>query len=681
MKKELQNLLVKNPDFLVDGVLNKNKLAELARQYNPELLNLLMSDEEISNHFFSTLETGSLIFKKDVFLQFLNNKEFLPDSFTAYKTKIGLSTGDKYLSENNDVVLNFPYKDCILEGGQTKDDAKRQEVFFNETLAPTEINRLLDDKVLTNFKRYDKDGEHEVEELADTDNLIIKGNNLIALHSLKKRFAGKVKLIYIDPPYNTGNDSFKYNDKFSHSTWLTFMKNRLEIAKTLLADDGVIFVQCDDNEQAYLKILMDEIFERENFINMIIPEMSNASGNKIKHAIKGKKFPKLKEYIILYAKNKNQIKLTIPKQAKEKWDKEYNQIIPELTPQSFERIIELIEDKKINELDKLLNGLSLVSLSEFIKSNEKNIIDEWVSNHLSVISENKLTAEQINEQAISDWKWNNAYRIVASKPNKALRKKALKLDFKQPIQSLTNPSGDVKIILTDFNRETETARIELAFAEINSSIYIGDIWFKITTTGGVAQEGGVNFANGKKPEQLLKIILDCATKKGDIVLDYHLGSGTTAAVAHKMNRQYIGIEQMDYIETLAVERLKKVIKGEQGGISKAVNWTGGGSFVYAELKNDAQDFKNSIFEATTTEELLELFEIAKKSSFLSYRIDPKKLKKNEFEKLSLAEQKQILSEIIDNNNLYVNYSDIDDIDYGISAQDKKLNHAFYRKEQ
>ncbi len=681
MKKELQNLLVKNPDFLVDGVLNKNKLAELARQYNPELLNLLMSDEKILNHFFSRLETGVLVFKKDVFLQFLNNKEFLPDSFTAYKTKIGLATGEKYFSENNDVVLNFPYKDCILEGGQTKDDAKRQEIFFNETLAPTEINRLLDDKVLTNFKRYDETGEHNVEEIKDTDNLIIKGNNLIALHSLKKRFAGRVKLIYIDPPYNTGNDSFKYNDKFNHSTWLTFMKNRLEIAKILLANDGVIFVQCDDNEQAYLKILMDEIFERENFINTIIPEMSNASGNKIKHAIKGKKFPKLKEYILLYAKDKNQINLTIPKQAKEKWDKEYNQIIPELTLQSFERIIKLIDDKKINELDKMLTGLSLVSLSEFIKSNKKVIINEWVSSHLSVISENKLTAEQISEQAISDWRWNNAYRIVASKPNKALRKKALKLDFKQPIQSLTNPSGDIKIILTDFNRETETARIELAFAEINSSIYIGDIWFKITTTGGVAQEGGVNFTNGKKPEQLLKIILDCATKEGDIVLDYHLGSGTTAAVAHKMNRQYIGIEQMDYIKTLAVERLKKVIEGEQGGISKAVDWTDGGSFVYAELKNDAQDFKNAIFEATITEELLELFELAKKSSFLSYRIDPKKLKLNEFSQLSLAEQKQVLSEIIDNNNLYVNYSDIDDIDYGVSAQDKKLNHAFYRKEQ
>lgn len=150
MKQELEQLLSQHDAFLVEGELNKNKLAELARQYNPELLNLLMSNEKISQHFFATLETGVLIFKKDVFLQFLNNKEFLPDSFTSYKTKIGLATGDKYLSENQEVVLNFPYKDCVLEGGQTKDDAKRQEIFFNETLAPTEINRLLDNMVSNN---------------------------------------------------------------------------------------------------------------------------------------------------------------------------------------------------------------------------------------------------------------------------------------------------------------------------------------------------------------------------------------------------------------------------------------------------------------------------------------------------------------------------------------------------
>ena len=287
MKQKLEKLL-KQADYLIDGDLNKNKLAELARKYDARLLELLMKEDEIKNHFFSTIQEGVLVFKKDVFLQFLSNKEFLPDSFTAYKTKIGLATENgQYLSENNNVVLNFPYKDCVLEGGQTKEDSKRQEVFFNETLAPTEITRLLDDKVLTNFKRYDKDGEHEVKELNDNDNLIIKGNNLVVLHSLKKRFAGKIKMIYIDPPYNTGTDSFKYNDNFNHSTWLTFMKNRLKVSRELLKDDGVIFVQCDDNEQAYLKILMDEVFGRDCFVTTIHCQMSTTQGMKVKAAQNG----------------------------------------------------------------------------------------------------------------------------------------------------------------------------------------------------------------------------------------------------------------------------------------------------------------------------------------------------------------------------------------------------------
>ena len=199
MKKELEELLSQYEEFIVEDILNKNKLSELARKYDAKLLNVLMREEKIKNHFFSKLEEGILVFKKDVFLQFLNNKEFLPDSFTAYKTKIGLGNKDgSLLSENHDIVLNFPYKDCILEGGQTKEDAKRDEIFFNETLAPSEITRLLDEKVFTNFKRYDKDGEHEVKEIKEDDNFIIKGNNLVALYSLKKRFAGKVKLIYIE---------------------------------------------------------------------------------------------------------------------------------------------------------------------------------------------------------------------------------------------------------------------------------------------------------------------------------------------------------------------------------------------------------------------------------------------------------------------------------------------------
>ena len=578
MKKELQNLLVKNPDFLVDGVLNKNKLAELARQYNPELLNILMSDEQISNHFFSTLETGSLVFKKDVFLQFLNNKEFLPDSFTAYKTKIGLATGDKYLSENQEVVLNFPYKDCVLEGGQTKDDAKRQEIFFNETFAPTEINRLLDDKVLTNFKRYDETGEHNVEEVKDTDNLIIKGNNLIALHSLKKRFAGKVKLIYIDPPYNTGNDGFKYNDSFNHSTWLTFMKNRLEIARELLADDGAIYVNLDYNEVHYCKVLMDEIFGKANFQREIIWRIGWVSGYKTSV----NNYVRNHDTILFYSKNATQLN----------FNKHY---IPNT---QFKPLIK--DDKKAKET------FEKYGISATVKT-----------------------------QILNDLNF-------ANRPER------------YPLEDVWNAN--------EYDDLNSIAIVSFAGESVSKLLGGDDL-------------------KGQKSEKLLQRIIEAHTDENDIVLDFHLGSGTTAAVAHKMNRQYIGIEQMDYIETISVERLKKVIAGEQSGISKDTNWSGGGSFVYAELKNDAQDFKQAILDATNSEELLKLFELAKKSSFLSYRIDPKKLKANEFEKLSLAEQKQILSEIVDNNNLYVNYSDIDDVNNRVSDADKKLNYEFYGGEQ
>lgn len=183
-----------------------------------------------------------------------------------------------------------------------------------------------------------------------------------------------------------------------------------------------------------------------------------------------------------------------------------------------------------------------------------------------------------------------------------------------------------------------------------------------------------------KPELLIANILECATKEGDIVLDYHLGSGTTAAVAHKMNRQYIGIEQMDYIDDIVLVRLKKVIDGENGGISEQEGWKGGGSFVYCELKNEAQNTVKQIKQAKSLDELLIIFNKMKSSSFLSYRVDPKKLLEEDFITLSLAEQKQLLLELIDNNNLYVNYDDIDDIQYGISDEEKHINKQFYGEE-
>ena len=234
---------------------------------------------------------------------------FNKGSYTEYSNKIGLysNSQESFISQSPDVVLNFPYKDCVLEGGMTKEDAKRDERFLNVKLDKRDIDTLFDPKVLTNFKYIDGNGERELSANDDIEffgedgelkqNLLIKGNNLVALNTLRQKLAGKIKLIYIDPPYNTGNDGFKYNDSFKHSSWLVFMKNRLITAKNLLTDDGIILVSIDDHEQAELKCLMSEIFPC-GFVNEFI-WINNLKGRQIQ----GVGAAGTHEYIMCYANN------------------------------------------------------------------------------------------------------------------------------------------------------------------------------------------------------------------------------------------------------------------------------------------------------------------------------------------------------------------------------------------
>lgn len=286
----LENALRKEPNYVTDnGELKKWVIINKAQNYDDDLIELLLKDETLRQKFFKQV-VGTLVFNQQLFIQFLEQKNFLNDSYTQYKNKVGLTIDGKYLKQRNEVALVWPFKDCILEGGQSREEDKREEIFFNEILAQDEITQLLEPKVLTQAKRFDKDGEKTLDHFnrneagTITDNLIIKGNNLLALHTLKEEFAGKVKLIYIDPPYNTGGDSFGYNDKFNHASWLTFMKNRLEIAKKLLSDDGSIIVQADWNEIHYLKVLLDSVFDRDHFRNEII------------WAYHGPGSPKMKQY-------------------------------------------------------------------------------------------------------------------------------------------------------------------------------------------------------------------------------------------------------------------------------------------------------------------------------------------------------------------------------------------------
>ena len=668
MKKELEELLSQHEEFLVESVLNKNKLSELARKYDAKLLNILMKEEKIKNYFFSELEEGILVFKKDVFLQFLNNKEFLPDSFTAYKTKIGLGNKDgSLLSENHDIVLNFPYKDCILEGGQTKEDAKRDEIFFNETLAPTEITRLLDDKAFTNFKRYDKDGEHEVKEIKEDDNFIIKGNNLVVLHSLKKRYAGKVKCIYIDPPYNTGSDSFGYNDNFNHSTWLTFMKNRLEVAKELLSEDGVIFVQCDDNEQAYLKVLMDDIFSRNNYINIVTikTKIGGVSGSS-----EGKSLKDTTEFIQIYSKNKEYLELKPIFTKTPVWEYikteyidvgkswKYTSVLLELGERRLIR-----EDEKNSRIYYHYPNAKTCSVKQYAENN--NLTEEEVYNLIpDKIIRSTNAQSSIRTSVIAETsEYNSGFVSIEYKPIKGKNKdKSTEIFYTQTKQMV--------MFLSDMLEKDEEGN--LLYTE-----RLTTLWDNIQYNN-LSKEGLVNFTNGKKPEKLLQNVIEMCTLEGDIVLDFFGGSGSTAATAHKLGRRYLSIEQINNQLEVIIKRLKSVIKGEDDkGISKDINWKDGGEFVYCELKNDAEEFKNSVIESQSTENIIELLNFAKKSSFLSYRIEPKKLKEKEFLELSFAEQKQLLLEIIDQNNLYVNFSDIDDEFYRIPEIEKKLNREFY----
>lgn len=588
----LEKQLKKEINFVSDnGELKKWVVINKAQNYDADLITILLEDKELKEKFFIDIK-GTLVFNQNLFVQFLEQKNYLNDSYTQYKNKVGLTIDGKYLKQRNEVALVWPFKDCVLEGGQSREEDKREEIFFNEILAQDEITQLLEPKVLTNSKIYDKEGEKEFDgferdaelnkkrglpEDTITDNLIIKGNNLLALHSLKKEFGEKISLIYIDPPFNTGNDTFKYNDRFNHSSWLSFMKNRLEVAKELLADDGNIFIHIDINETHYLKVLCDDIFNRENFVEEIIWAYGSPSGGRAA----GAKPVNIHDTILHYSKNysnRKQNKVYIP--YSEKYIKDWFKY----------------DDGDGRKYQRRMRGKDENGESIWVKQ----YLDESKGVPLSTV-------------------WS---------------------DFKQVY-------ADPRAYKANQSHHTELLR---------------------------------DFSGGQKPEKLLKRIIEMTTDEGDIVLDYHLGTGTTVAAAHKIKRQYIGVEQMDYIKTFTTKRLQKVIEGNQNGISKEVNWKGGNSFTYLELKKYNQTFIDKIEEAKDNKTLLAIWEEMKAKSFLNYNVDIKRQEEHieEFKKLELKQQKEHLIELLDKNQLYVNLSSINDKDFDCSTAEKKVTEDFYQ---
>lgn len=579
---EIETLLKSIPEFLTEEKeLRYNKIKEMAENGDVKLLEPLMKDEKIKSAFFTPI-LDSFVFKTKEFKEFLDYSSS-NNSYSQYLgKKIGLYMGDSALTDRSEVVLNFPFKDCVLEGGQRKEDGldtyftydektgdyvektdKRREVFFNETLAKDEIDSLFSPKAFCNVKKFTKDGEETytkfernsevnrkrgLSEDTITDNLVIKGNNLLALHSMKKEFKGKVKLIYIDVPFNTGKDDFKYNDNFNHSTWLTFMKNRLEVARDLISSIGSIFVHCDFHEAHYLKILMDLVFGKENFRNNIVWCYTGPSGSN-------NFLPRKHDDILYYAK----------------------------TSQS-EYHIQYIKHKS------------------------------GVHNSGQVFG-NTDTDESFKQEA------------------EALGKK------------------------------------------------LEDFWLDIYSIDRYRSE--MQDFSGQKPEALIERIIKIATNENDIVLDFFAGSGTTGATAHKMNRQFIMCEQMESQIHLQLERLSNVINGDTTGISKSVNWQGGGSFVYLELAEKNEKAMRLISACKNYDELVSIFENLSTKYFLHYNVRVNEFinkicKEDNFKKLSLERQKEMFARMLDLNQLYVNFDDRNDKDSGLSENDIKATEDFYQ---
>ena len=644
----LEQQLKKEPNFVTDnGELKKWVVLNKAQNFDEELIELLLANETLKEKFFVKVK-DVLVFKQNLFIEFLEQKNYLNDSYTKYKNKVGLTIDGKYLKQRNEVALVWPFKDCILEGGQSREEDKREEIFFNEILAQDEITQLLEPKVLTNAKRIDKDGEHPFDGfkrdaelnkkrgLPDdtiTNNLIIKGNNLLALHSLKKEFAGKVKLIYIDPPYNTGGDAniFTYNNTFNHSTWLTFMKNRLTIAKDFLRNDGFIAIAIDHYELGYLITLTDEIYGQENRLG-IISVVNNPMGRN-----QAKYFSTVNDFMLVYSKNVEFAQFK-------------NVILNEDFLKTFDREDDLGKYK-------LQNFIRVGGGDANLKVNKQSF---WYPIYVSPNLDEVTLDKKENFFEI--------YPITSTGQERTW--KLSKNSTEKILHELIAEKGNNGVI-----NIMEKYRVE-------KGQKVPTIWsdkkYNANHNGIRLLEKIIGNKNFSFPKSLYTVLdtVKLLTGPRDLVLDFHAGSGTTGHAVLELNkkdggeRQFIMVEQLIEHINVCNNRIKKVLEINNSDFS----------FIYFELKKYNQSFIEQIEAAKVSKTLLEIWEQIKAKSFLNYNVDIKKQNEHlkEFKALSLKEQKQHLCEILDKNQLYVNLSSLNDKDFACTEEEKKVTKDFYR---
>lgn len=611
-----------------DGTFLRNAVYEAAMKMDQGLIRLLLSNEDTSARFFADVD-GVKVFDKMGFAWVINNRQFLPDSYTRFKNKIGLVDGsEQMLATSGEVELVFPYKDCVLEGGQTREAQKRQEIFYNETLAPDEVDCLLYPKVFSGAKRYTKDGTEEINQFSESDNLIIKGNNLLVISSLLKRYEGRVKCVYIDPPYNpTSNaNTFAYNNSFNRSTWLVFMKTRLQMAKRFLTSDGVLIVAIDKNEQPRLQILIEEIFPEYDVDCITV--IHNPRGTI------GTNFSYTHEYAIFVTpKGKKTICSRTLSEDEIEWSPLRNwggESLRTDAKNCFYPII--VKDEKII-------GFGDVADDAFHPTSQTEQHGD------------KYYIYPIDTKGI-ERKWRYARQTVETIFD-LLRVKKTRTGYDIEIGK---NFGTYKTVWTDSKFDASVNGTQLLKDLVPNTVfsYPKSLYTVIECVNSVVKED-----------------------KDALILDFFGGSGTTGHAVMEINKQdgghrrFILAEQMDYVETDTLVRNLNVLK-EIAPES---------TIAFFQLAKLNQTIVEEIEAATDDAILSDIYGRMVKSGFISYKVNPADIDAaaDDYSALALDDKKRFLMEILDKNLLYVNYCDIDDEEFGISDEDKAFTRSFYRE--
>lgn len=399
---------------------------------------------------------------------------------------------------------------------------------------------------------------HATHRFSDNDvfnNRLIFGDNLLALKALEQEFSGKVKCVYIDPPFNTQQAFEHYDDGYEHSIWLGLIRDRAEALRRLMSDDGTLFVHIDDNELGYLIVLLDEVFGRANRVSIVSFKQGSATGHKsINPGVVS-----TTNFILIYAKNKSAWAPNRVFTARAERDKRYGQYIENYEAPFESWRFTTLASAFAASLDLPERGL------------KKTLGDEYEEKIASFVLQNAGRVIQLARPDYSAVSSAAREMIDASRADPTV---VMKLG-RDGYSDMYFIGGQRILFYSD--------KLKLIDGEYVAGEPLTSLWDDILSNN-LHNEGGVEFPKGKKPEALIKRCFDLATKPGDIVLDSFAGSGTTGAVAHKMGRRWIMVELGEHCHTHVIPRLQSVVNGEdQGGISKAVGWQGGGGFRYYKL--------------------------------------------------------------------------------------------------